>query len=115
MWTQMAITRRAFIARLAMLAIGKYVGDVLVVKATDGSFWTPADYVFNPATLLIPELSSRAIPEWPAAAMVVWTLAFVLFSLRLASQRAIDSGVSPWFSVFLLVPYANYALISTLA
>jgi hypothetical protein len=107
------ITRRVYVAHGVMLAVVKYLGDVVLVYSATGVVWTPADYV-QVFPSLLPSHSDYASPGL-APALVTWMLPFFAVGVTLTARRAMDAGYSPWLSSLFLVPYANYALIATLS
>ena len=107
------ITRRVYATHGVVLALVKYLGDVVLVYAATGVLWTPPDYV-EALPSLLPSQSPYGTP-WLAPALVAWMLPFVAIGVTLTVRRAMDAGRSPWLSILFLVPYVNYALMATLS
>src|SRR5262245_6842589 len=108
------VTRRVYVMHGLVLAAVKYLGDVALVAAASGAFWTPLDYLHRLPSLLVRAQFEDSSVWALAPALALWMLPFMLIGVMLSARRAIDAGWSPWWTTFFLVPFANYALMAGL-
>jgi uncharacterized membrane protein YhaH (DUF805 family) len=94
------------------LAALKYLGDVALVGITTGQFWKPTDYLHTTHSLFFTTLPSA--PAWLIPALAIWTLPFLWIGITLTLRRALDAGLSPWWTMVFFVPFANYLLMVAL-
>ncbi len=106
------VTRRMYLTHGVLLALVKYLGDIVLIYAASGTLWTPADYV-QVFPSLLPSQSGYVTPAL-APALVTWMLPFFAVGVTLTARRSMDAGYSPWVASLFLVPFANYALIGAL-
>lgn len=72
-----------------------------------------------PLEFLSPLLTSREHllkdgPDWIAFVMILWALPFMWVGLSMTFRRAIDAGLSPWWSFLFVVPFINSVLMIVL-
>jgi len=106
------VNRRSYSLNGFSLAAVKYVGDLTLVWLTTGQFWKPTDYLLTTHSLLATTLPGA--PEWLMPALGIWTLPFLWIGATLTLRRALDAGVSPWWTLAFFVPYLNYLLMAAL-
>lgn len=94
------------------LAAVKYLGDLTLVGLTTGQFWKPTDYLQTTHSLYWTTLPGA--PAWIMPALGVWTLPFLWIGVTLTLRRALDAGMSPWWTMGFFIPYFNYALMGAL-
>lgn len=90
----------------------KYVGDVVLVWAATETLRTPSQYVASVYSLLTQPFSGA--PPWLLPALGVWTLPFLWLGVTLTLRRALDAGISGWWSFAFFVPFVNYLLMLAL-
>jgi len=106
------MTRRRYLRRgLAIVAI-KYAGDVLLISAATGTWWTPAHF-FDPLGPLW-NLAWQNGPAWLLPALTLWTFPFIWIVVTMSALRADDAGLSPWVAVSCLLPYIYYVVVAVL-
>jgi uncharacterized membrane protein YhaH (DUF805 family) len=103
------VSRTAYAVSGALLMALKYAVEALAV-------WTFTGRVFLPWDFLDPVLSDRIellqpAPEWLAWGMFLWSLPFLWICVSMSVRRAADTGLSPWFGLWVLVPLANLAFM----
>jgi uncharacterized membrane protein YhaH (DUF805 family) len=106
------VSRRSYCINGFGLAALKYFGDVALVGLTTGQFWKPTDYLHTTHSLFFTTLPGA--PEWLIPALAIWTLPFLWIGITLTLRRALDAGLSPWWTMFFFVPFANYVLMAAL-
>jgi hypothetical protein len=106
------VDRRTYFRRGAALVLLKYGGDAALIAIAIRRWWTPAHYL-DSIYLLYNTFWTQA-PAWLLPALMLWTLPFLWIGMRMTMERAEDAGLSPWFSLGFLLPYANYLLMLTL-
>jgi hypothetical protein len=104
--------RRTYFRRGLALAVLKYAGDAALVGLAIGRWWTPEHYL-DSIYLLYKAFWTEA-PAWLLPALMLWTLPFLWIGVRMTMERAEDAGLSPWFALGFLLPYANYLVMLTL-
>jgi len=104
--------RRTYFRRGLALVLVKYGGDAALIAIAIRRWWTPAHYL-DSIYLLYNTFWTQA-PAWLLPALMLWTLPFLWIGMRMTMERAEDAGLSPWFSLGFLLPYANYLLMLTL-
>jgi hypothetical protein len=106
------VDRRTYFRRGAALVLLKYAGDAAIIAVAIGRWWTPAHYL-DSIYLLYNTFWTQA-PAWLLPTLMLWTLPFLWIGIRMTMERAEDAGLSPWFALGFLLPYANYLLMFTL-
>jgi uncharacterized membrane protein YhaH (DUF805 family) len=103
------VNRRRFVLCGLVLAVLKFTIDSFAYRATTGQIWSPLFY-------LDPHLASWFwfLPGGGKLALVLWTLPFTWIGVSMNARRAADAGLSPWWAVCFLIPFANYLLIVVL-
>jgi uncharacterized membrane protein YhaH (DUF805 family) len=107
------VSRRTYLVCGLALALLKYAGDVGIVLAMAGRWWTPLGYL-QPARAMVasgadPTLSTLFLPL-----LALWTIPFLWIGVTLTVRRAVDAGWSAWFVLLFFVPYLNYVLMAAL-
>src|SRR5262245_22659738 len=107
------VSRMAYATSGVGLMLAKYALDVAVVYHYADIVWTPVDYL----TPLL-SLHEEALGKDAAgllAPMAAYTLPFLWIALSMTLRRALDAGASPWLTLAILVPGANYLVMFLLA
>ena len=96
-----------------LLSLGKYLIELTTIASMSGLFYTPLDFVS-------PFLESRekflnSMPLWAGWAWLLWTMPFLWIGVGMSLRRALDAGISPWFGLSILVPFANLPSMLVLA
>jgi uncharacterized membrane protein YhaH (DUF805 family) len=91
------VDRRTYALAGFSLAVIKYAGDATLFGVSMGHFWTPIDYLRITHSLLGDAF--RDAPHWLIPALALWMLPFLWIGLALSLRRAIDAGLSPWFTL----------------
>jgi len=107
-----AIDRRTYVVNGIALAALKYAGDVALVQWATGTLWTPGDYLSSVSSV------TNRLSNTPGSlllALGAWTLPFLWLGVSLTLRRALDAGMSCWWTFVFFVPYANYALMALLS
>jgi uncharacterized membrane protein YhaH (DUF805 family) len=107
-----AVNRHSYSLNGFSLAAVKYLGDLTLVWLTTGQFWKPTDYLHTTHSLLATTLPGA--PQWLMPALGIWTLPFLWIGATLTWRRALDAGLSPWWTMGFFVPYFNYLLMAAL-
>lgn len=118
-WVQMIfglkfrVNQRVYFCVGFSLMLFKYLVEAAVIYATTGLFYQ----VFH---FLIPSLALRAkifeeSPEWLPWAIVIWSLPFLWIAVSMSARRCWDIGISPMWSMLILLPVFNYLLMFSLA
>lgn len=106
------IGRRAyFLSGVTLMAL-KYAVDYAVVRAVTGTNWVPVDYFLSGNSL------TQRFAHAPSALLLglgIWALIFMWLGVSLSLRRALDAGVSCWWTFVFFVPIANYALMAMLS
>ena len=106
------VDRSVYLRHGLVLAVLKYLGDVVLVAAATGRFWTPIDYLRSVPLLL--STTFAGAPSWLMPVLAVWAIPFLWIGISLTLRRTLDSGWSAWTALWFFVPYANYILIALL-
>jgi hypothetical protein len=104
--------RRTYFRRGLALSLLKYAGDAALIGVAIRRWWTPEHYL-DSIYLLYRAFWTQA-PPWLLPALMLWTLPFLWIGVRMTMARAEDAGLSPWFALGFLLPYANYLVMLTL-
>jgi hypothetical protein len=88
------------------LMLVKYFVEYLVVTINGG-----AEY--NLLQFLMPLYGGRdqaiaSAAPWVVWFILIWSLPFVFVAIWFSMGRAIDAGLSPWTSLWILAPYLNF-------
>ena len=106
------VNRRTYFIHGFSLAVVKYFGDVMLFAVTTGRFWKPTDYLQITHSLMWTTLPGT--PQWLFPVLGIWTLPFLWIGISLTLRRALDAGISPWWTMCFFVPYFNYVLMGML-
>ena len=87
------------------LMLLKYTVEYLLVVYNGGA-------PYGPLTFLLPIHSNRldaigGSASWVGWLILIWSLPFVFLAVWFTIGRAIDAGVSPWLSLWILCPTIN--------
>ncbi|MFN0149583.1 MAG: SRPBCC family protein [bacterium] len=107
------IDRRTYLLHGVCLAAVKYAGDVALVWIATSTLWTPSQYVASIYSLLTVPFSNA--PSWLLPTLGLWTLPFLWLGITLTLRRALDAGISGWWSFAFFVPFLNYLLMLALS
>jgi uncharacterized membrane protein YhaH (DUF805 family) len=107
------VTRRLYVVNgLALIAV-KYWVDVTLVRLLAQEWWALWDYA-RPVPKLWPEGLNGAHPAL-VVLLSVWALPFLWIGITMSARRALDAGLSAWWSLAFLVPGLNYVLMAALS
>jgi uncharacterized membrane protein YhaH (DUF805 family) len=106
------VGRRDYVLSGVVLALIKYLGDILLVRGATGGLWLPTDYVSPVHVLLSAKLANAPAALLPL--LVVWTLPFLWIGVSMSMRRALDGGLSPWVALLFFVPFVSYVFIATM-
>ncbi|MEM9353271.1 MAG: DUF805 domain-containing protein [Planctomycetota bacterium] len=96
-----------------LLMVLKYAVEASVIGMYSEKPYTPID-ALNPLISVRAEFTEGA-PGWVPIAWILWTLPFVWIAVTMSLRRCIDAGVSPWWSLSILTPLANYVAMILLS
>ncbi len=114
LWTDSSRTVRRgdYLRHGVALAVLKFGGDTLLVRAGTGSWWDPRHYLDSLGSILAQPLADA--PAWTLVALALWAMPFLWLGASLTLRRALDAGLSPWLTVLFLVPWLNYGVMGLL-
>jgi uncharacterized membrane protein YhaH (DUF805 family)/drug/metabolite transporter superfamily protein YnfA len=113
-WTDhsLPVGRGDYLRHGVALALLKFLGDTILVRAGTGEWWQPGYYFATLGHLLRDPLGDA--PPWLLVALALWALPFLWLGASLTLRRAVDAGFSPWWAVGFFVPWVNYGIIGML-
>lgn len=107
------VGRREYLISGIALAVVKYAGDVLIVRAATGRLWSPLDYLSPVHSLLASRLNQA--PPGAITLLALWSLPFLWIGISMSMRRALDAGRSAWLALLFFVPGLSYLLMALLA
>lgn len=100
-----------FVTGAALMAL-KYAGDVAIVLAATGKFWPPLQWLHPFHAARFEGLRVAAAGEW---LLIAWALPFLWVGVCMSMRRAVDAGISAWWSLAFFVPLVNWLLMIVLS
>jgi len=97
------VGRRTYCLAGFSLAAIKYAGDATLFGLSTGHFWKPTDYLRSTHSLLGADFSGGS--HWLIPAFALWMFPFLWIGVALTLRRAIDAGLSPWWTLGFFVPF----------
>jgi len=107
------VDRRSYLVIGLVLAVVKYAVEAAVIRAANGHWLTPAEFV-TPSFATRADLL-RGAPEWLGWGLFVWSIPFVWIALSMSVRRAAAAGRSPWIGAAVLLPVVNFGVMVLLA
>jgi hypothetical protein len=107
------VDRRSYLVIGLVLAVVKYTVEAAVIRAANGHWLTPAEFV-TPSFATRADLL-RGAPEWLGWGLFVWSIPFVWIALSMSVRRAAAAGRSPWIGAAVLLPVVNLGVMALLA
>lgn len=90
----------------------------LKVLLDAGGLYLAAGLVFSPLEYLQPLSLARrealGAHSWFFLPMALWALPFLWIGVALSMRRAVDAGISPWFTLLFFIPGVNYIFMLTM-
>ena len=107
------VSRRDYLLAGVTLALLKFAGDSAMVFVATGKLWAPTDYL-SPVHAL---LSTRLVDAPPALLplLALWSLPFIWVGITMSMRRALDAGLSAWWSLLFFVPGLSYVFMAYFA
>ncbi len=106
------VTRKDYLLAGVTLAAVKFAGDSLMVFAATGRMWAPTDYLSPVHSLLTTQLAGAPPSLLPLLAL--WALPFIWVGITMTMRRALDAGVSAWWSLCFFVPGVSYLFMAAM-
>lgn len=108
-----SVSRSEYFRVGIMLMVLKYAVEAGTIFAVTGLIYTPLHF-------LSPLFSTRlhfaeAGPWWLSLAWLLWTVPFVWIAVAMTLRRCVDAGVTPWLSLWVLVPVVNFVVMLAMA
>ena len=104
LWFSMGgpVGRREYVISGVVLGAIKYLGDVGLVYAATGRFWSLIDYL-RPMRSLTADAPAQLLP-----ALALWMLPFLWIGVNMSERRASDAGLSSWLALLFFIPGVNW-------
>ena len=108
------ITRRTYLVHGAALMALKFAIDASLYWIGTGQAWVPT-YYFTPLTATVGAHGFAGAPSWLLPVIGFWTIPFIWIGITMTMRRALDAGLSAWWSLLFFVPVVNWVLLAVLA
>jgi len=106
------VTPRQYLITGVLLMALKYLGEFLAAILLTGQILWPHEFLFFSRGLLT---KFDFYARWYPVFVVLWSLPFLWIGLSMTVRRALDAGLTPWFSLWFLVPGVNYLIMVLLS
>ncbi|MEQ1690672.1 MAG: hypothetical protein ABMA00_05265, partial [Gemmatimonas sp.] len=107
------VNRRTYLISGLTLGALKYASDAAIVYASSGRTWHLLDYLSLAATKA--ETKTAFGPPYLLPLLAIWSLPFLWVGVSMSMRRALDAGLSAWFSMLFFVPVLNYGMLLMLS
>lgn len=110
------VDRRAYLINGLVLALIKYLGEMLLYYIATGNFFGPGQFLSPLATYKLGEAlnTEGLLPALCALAAMLWSLPFAWIGVSMSIRRCADAGRSPWWGLAFFLPVANLIMIAVL-
>lgn len=107
------VNRQTYLISGLTLGALKYASDAAIVYAASGRTWHLLDYL-SLATIQA-ETKTAFGPSYLLPLLAIWSLPFLWVGVSMSMRRALDAGLSAWFSMLFFVPVLNYGMLLMLS